>query len=101
MRMRSRYHVGPCLMHARVYGKGGLIDRPVALNHIAIFVHHHQVRHPDVAEMHPEWVDPKMIVPLGIANGDVSGNAFTEAELCEQAERRRQTLFAMKPLFAR
>ena len=49
-------------------------------------------------EVHPERVDPEAVEVLGIAHGDVAGDALVEAELAEQAERRREPLLAVQPL---
>ena len=49
-------------------------------------------------EVHPERVHPEAVEVLGIAHGDVTGDAFVEPELAEQPERRRQALLAVEPL---
>ena len=62
----------------------------VALDDLALVVDEEQVGHPDVAEVHAERVDPEVVEQLGVAGGDVAGDALVEPELAEQAERRRR-----------
>jgi alcohol dehydrogenase (cytochrome c) len=49
--------------------------------------------------MHPEWIDPEMIVQFWISRCDVSGNSFAETEFCEEAKRGCQSLFSVQTLF--
>ena len=67
------------------------------LDHLTVMVDQEEVAHPDVAEVHPERVDPEVVGHLGVAGGDVAGDAFVEAELGEQPERRRQPDLAVLP----
>ena len=48
--------------------------------------------------MHSEGVDPEVVEPLGVAGGDVSGDALVESEPGEQPERGREPLLAMEAL---
>ena len=57
-----------------------------------------QVGDADVLEVHPERVDPEAVGVLGVADGDVTGDALVEAELAEQAERRGEPLLAVQAL---
>ena len=45
-----------------------------------------------------ERVDPEVVEPLGVARGDVAGDALVEAELAEQAEGGGEALLAVPPL---
>ncbi len=92
-------HVGPRGVHLRVDGERGLVQRSVALDDRAVVAHQHQVADADVAEVHAERIDPEVIGQLRVARGDVPRDALVEAEAAEQAERRRQVLFAVQPLF--
>ena len=74
------------------------VHHRVALDDRAGVVDADQVGDADVLEVHPERVDPEPVEVLGIAHGDVAGDAFVEAELAEQAERRREPLLAVQPL---
>src|SRR5258708_34871748 len=71
----------------------------LALDHFPRGVHQHQVRNPNLAEVHAKRIDPKMIRPLRVARGDVPGHAFVEAEFRKQPERRGQALFAVPAFF--
>ena len=46
----------------------------------------------------PNGFTQKRSSMLGVANGDVTGDAFVEAELAEEPERRRQPLLAVQAL---
>src|SRR5262245_1013139 len=56
-------------------------------------------RHADRREVDAEGVDPEGVRVLGIAAGDVAGDAFIEAEAREQAEGGGDALLAMQALF--
>src|SRR5947209_231821 len=79
-------------------GEGGLVDRPLTLDHLALVVHEAEVGYPDVCEVHAEGVDPEMVGQLGVAGGDVAGDALVEPELGEQPEPGRETLLAVQAL---
>ena len=46
-------------------------------------------RHPDLAEVHAERVDPEVVGPLRVAGGDVPGDALVEPEVGRRGGRRR------------
>jgi hypothetical protein len=48
-----------------------------------------------VSERLSERVDPEVVGQFGVPGGDVPRDAFLVAEMGEQAERRRQALFAV------
>ena len=99
MRVRGADHVGAGGVHLRVDRERGLVQRPVALDDRAVVAHQQQVADADVAEVHAERVDPEVVGQLGVACGDVAGDALVEAEAAEQTERRRQVLFAVQAFF--
>ena len=88
----GRLHVGPGRVHLRVDGEGGDVDRPVALDDLALVVHEDQVGGPDQAEREAEGVDPEAVGALRVAGGEVAGHALVEAEAVEQAEGGRHAL---------
>ena len=45
-----------------------------------------------------ERVDPEVVGELGVAHGDVAGDAFAEPEAPEDAQRAGQLLLAVEPL---
>ena len=79
-------------------GEGRDVDRPVALDHAARRVDADQVRHPDLAEVHAERIDPEGIGELRVARGDVAGNSLAEAEGGEDPEPAGQPLLAVPAL---
>jgi hypothetical protein len=58
-------HFGPRTMQARVDGKGGAVDRPLAFDHLALMVDAHQVRHGDLAEVFGKRIHPEGVAVLG------------------------------------
>ena len=56
-----------------------LVHREVAVVDRAVVAHEQQVADPDVPEVHTERDDSEMLGQLGVAGGDVSGDAFVEA----------------------
>ena len=74
------------------------VERPVALDHLALVVDQQEVLDLNLTEVHAERVDPEGVGQLGVAGGDVAGRALAEAELAEQAEGGGQALLAMAPL---
>ena len=71
----------------------------IALDDFALFVDQDQVGSADLREVHAEGIDPEPIGVLGIAHGDMAGDAFAESEAREQAECAGQMDFAMAALF--
>ena len=51
-----------------------------------------------MAERHPERVHPEVVEALGVARGDVTGDALLEAELPEDAEAGGEALLAVLAL---
>src|SRR5207302_9451324 len=51
-----------------------------------------------LAEVHAEGVDPEVVEPLGVAGGDVAGDAFVEAHLGEEAKAGGEALLAVQAL---
>ncbi len=90
--------VGPGLVDLGVDGERGLVDRPVALDHGAVVVDEDEVGDPDQVEAEAERVDPEQLGVLGVAGGDVAGDALVEAEAPEEAERGSEALLAVEPL---
>jgi hypothetical protein len=90
----GRDHVGPGPVHLGVDTECGVVDRALALKEFAVMVDEDQVGDADLAERHPEGVDPEGRGVLRIAGRDVSGHALGEAEAGEQAEGGREFLLA-------
>ena len=88
----AAWHVGAGGVHLRVDGEGGDVDRPVALDDLALVVHEDQVGGPDEAERQAERVHPEAVGALRVAGGEVAGHALVEAEAVEQAEGGRHAL---------
>jgi hypothetical protein len=84
---------------ARVDGESGEIDFRAAFDDIASVIYENEIGSANLAEVHAKGIDPEMIEPLGIAGGDVAGDAFIEAEAREEAKRGGEALFAMAALF--
>ena len=87
--------VGPRGVDGRVDDERRAIDRALALDDLAVVVDENQVRDADVAEVHPEGVDPEVVEQFGVARRDVPGDAFGEAELAEDAQRAGESLLAV------
>ena len=51
-----------------------------------------------MAEAHAERVHPEVVEPLGVAGGDVAGDALLEAELAEEPEAGGEALLAVQAL---
>ncbi len=98
VRVRGRDHVGTGRVHLRVDRERGPVDHRVAFDDVTAVVDADEVGDADVLEVHPERVEPEAVEVLGIAHGDVAGDALVEPELAEQAERCRQALFAVEAL---
>ncbi len=98
VRVGGGHQVGMGLVDRRVDREGGLVERALADHGFAAGVHEQQVRDLDAREMHAERIDPEMVGQLGIARGDVPGQAQRETVPREQAERAGQALLAMAAL---
>jgi hypothetical protein len=93
------HHVGAGGVDARVNGEGGEIDFRAAFDDIASVIYENKIGSANLAEVHAKGIHPEMIEPLGIARGDVAGDAFIKAEAREEAESGGEALFAMAALF--
>jgi hypothetical protein len=91
--------VGASGVDARVDGEGGEIDFRAAFDDSACVIYKNKIGSANLAEVHAEWIHPEMIEPLGIARGDVAGDAFIKAEAREEAKGGGEALFAMAALF--
>ena len=92
------HDVGPGGVDLGVDGEGGAVDRPVALDDLALVVEQHQVADPDVGEGLAERVDPEVVGQLRVAGGDVPGDALLVAEVGEEPEGGGQALLAVEAL---
>ena len=99
MRVRGGDDVGARGVYARVDGEGGEIDFRPAFDDSASVIHQSKVRGANLAEVHAKGIHPEMIELLGIARGDVAGDAFIKAEAREEAKSSGEPLFAMAALF--
>ena len=86
-------------MNARVNGEGGEIDFGAAFDDFAGMIHQNQIGSANLAEVHAKGIHPEMIEALGIARGDVAGDAFVKAEPREEAKGGGEALFAVAALF--
>src|SRR5215471_4702907 len=59
----------------------------------------YEIRDANPAKVHTERIYPKTIKLLGIARGDVAGDAFVEAKFCKEPERGSKTFLAVAALF--
>ena len=98
VRVGGGHDVGPGGVDMRVDHERGGVQRPVALDDLALCVHQHHVLDPDLLEVHAQRVDPEVVVPLRVVCGDVPGRAFVEAEMPEQPEGCGEALLAVPPL---
>ena len=83
---------------AQWMAKAAALTRPGALDDLALVVDQEQVAHPDLLEAHAERVHPEVVGQLGVAGGDVAGDALVEAEVAEEPEAGRQALLAVAAL---
>src|SRR5215469_676155 len=58
-----------------------------------------EIRGTNPAKVQTERIYPKTIKLLGIARGDVAGDAFVEAKFCKEPERGSKTFLAVAALF--
>ncbi len=79
-------HIGAGGVHGGVDHERRSVDRLGAVDDLTVVVDEDQIALADVAEAHPERVHPEHVGILGIADGDVAGDAFAEAELAEDAQ---------------
>jgi len=86
-------------VNARVNGEGSEIDFRTAFDDIASMIYENQIGSANLAEVHAEGVHPEVIEPLGIAGGDVAGDAFIKAVAREEAKSGSEALFAVAALF--
>lgn len=98
MRVRGCDHVGAGGVNARVNGKRGKIHFRVAFDHSTGVIHEDQIGDANLAEMQTEGIDPKTIEALGIARGDVAGDAFVKTIFSEEAKGGGEAFFAMAAL---
>ena len=78
--------------------ESGRVDGPIPLDDLARVTDEDEVRDADVAKAHAEGVDPEVVCQLGVARGDVPGDALGEAEAAEEPERTREPLLTMQTL---
>ena len=74
------------------------VDRPVALDDLALVVDQDEIGRADEVEAEPQRIDPEAIGPLWIASGHVTCDPFVEAEAPEQPEGGGQPLLDVGPL---
>lgn len=98
MRVRCGDNVGARGVNARVNGKRGEIDFGVAFDNRAGVIHQNQIGNPNPAEVQTEGIDPKTIKPLGIARGNVAGDAFIKTKFSEEPKGSSEAFFAMTAL---
>ncbi len=98
VRVGGSHHVGTRLVQRRVDREGGGVDPAVTLDDLALRVHEDEVRHRDVTEGHAERVHPEVVEALGVARGDVPGDALLEPELGEETETGGEALLAVLAL---
>ena len=99
MRVRGGNNVRAGGVNPRVDGEGGEIDFRAAFDDIASVIHKNKIGNANLAEVHAKGIHPEMIEPLGIACGDVAGDAFIKAEAREETKSGGEALFAMAALF--
>jgi hypothetical protein len=82
----------------RVDGEGRVVDRVVALDHLAGAVDQHQVGHAHLAEVHAQRAHPEVVGQLRVAGGDVAVDAVVEPEAGEHPVGGGEPLLAVPPL---
>ena len=87
---------GRACVDRRVDHERGTIDRLRAVHDVARVVDQDEVADAHVAEALAERVDPEAVGELGVAHGDVAGDAFAETEPSEDAQRTGELLLAMQ-----
>src|SRR5438046_2404863 len=99
MGMGGGNHFGTRGMNSGMDRERRSIDRLIPLDHLALFVNQDQVRNPKLSEVEAKGIDPETFRVLGVADGDMAGNALVKTEPGEQAERGGEPLLAMAALF--
>jgi hypothetical protein len=88
----SGYHIGPSKMYLRVNCERRTVHVVPAFDYIAFVVNQNQVRHPDLAEVHAERIDPEMISEFGVSRSYVTRDSFIKPEARKQTEGRSEAL---------
>jgi len=99
VRVRGRDHVGARLVNRGVDAERRLVDRMVAVHDVTVVVDEDEIRHPHQTETARERIHPEVVGILGVAHGDVPGDAFAETETTKDAQRCGKFLLALEPLF--
>ena len=76
--------------------RGG-VEGTLAFDDLAGVIHAEQGRHPHMAEVLADPVDPETIGMLRVAGGDVAGDSLVEAELREEPVGGREPLLPVEP----
>ncbi len=97
--MSGGHDIRACGVDLRVNRECRSIHRILSFHHLASVIHQNQIGDANLAEMHAEGIDPKMIEPFRVAGRDVAGHSFVESEARKKAERAGQALLAMQALF--
>ena len=90
--------VGPGLVDRRVDHERRPVHRLAAVDDVAVVVDEDEVADAHVPEAETERVDPEVVGELGVAHGDVAGDALAEAEAAEDAQRAGELLLAVQAL---
>jgi hypothetical protein len=96
--VRGGNDVGARGVNTRVNGEGGEIDFRTAFDDSASVIYKNKVGSANLAEVHAKGIHPEMIEPLGIARGNVAGDAFIKTEAREEAKSGGEALLAMATL---
>ena len=99
MGVSGRHDIRAGSVDPGVNGESCAVDRMLPFHHLAMVVYQNQIGDTNLAKVHAERIDPEMIETLGVAGGNVSGDAFIKSEAREQAEGAGQALFAVLALF--
>jgi hypothetical protein len=90
--------IGPGRVHCPMDAERRSVDLPLALDDVALLVHHDEVADLDQAEVHAQWVHPEAVDVLGVTGGDVARHTLVEPHLGEEPERGGELLLAIQPL---
>ena len=96
--VRSGDDVGPRRVDRRVDHERRPVHRTPAVDDLPVVVDEDEVADLHVAEALDERVDPEVVRELGVAHGDVSGDALAEAAAAEDAQRTGELLLAVEAL---
>jgi hypothetical protein len=77
------------------------IDVVLAYEYLTFVVDHNEIRDSDLAEIHSEGVDPKVMGIDRVAYRDMACNSFVEAEVSEESKSRCQAFKSMLPFLKR